>query len=574
MSDSKSAGAQNLISQSQLNELRNLLVGLSSEEVARLQTLLRDPHEFAGEISPLLPSAIRKMIERGQISMDSVLPIIEDALHEGIKRNPKRLADILFPVMGPAIRKAVSEDIKRLIQTANAGLEQGFSPNRLLWRLQALFTGRSYTEILLSNTYIFHVSHVMLIHRQTGLLLHQVKSDKSVELESDMISSMLTAIREFVSDSFNRVETATLDQIQVGEMTILIEQGPYAILAAIVKGNVTADYRVTLIEAVEAIHFNHPADLEHFDGDTSVFYNTRKFLNTCLVSYRKSSKSSGPWTLIIILLILFSLLGWFAYQRHVVKKGIDRFVEQLDDLPGYHISHVRRQDGKFLIRGFVDYESPDFRDLETWSMADTSKIQFQFDPIFSLEPAMVLLRSKNRLKPDSNMQLRYSDGTLKIAGIARREWLEKYLPYWRDVEGVRNIDTSELKTQIDTDLSWIIPAIERHNFNFDMNIVSLDSLQQKRFDSLVDAALFLTKYNSQYGTKMAIFVQVYTSRSGNTEANIRKATERVESFVRKLRDAGLPDELLEGRVLFVDEPASHVKVRTVTFSVFNTSENK
>lgn len=565
---------EGLLSQAQLNELRNLIVGLSNEELKRLQTLLRDPHEFAGEISPLLPAAIRKMVERGQLSLETVLPMIEEALHQGIQKNPKRLADILFPVMGPAIRKAVSEDLKRLIQTANAGLESGFSPRRLGWRIQALLSGRSYTEVLLAKTYIFHVSHVMLIHRQTGLMLHQEKADKAVDLEADMISSMLTAIRDFVHDSFNQIEQGSLDQIQVGEMTILIEQGPFAIVAAVIKGMPPADYRVSLMEVIEAVHFNHAIDLEQFDGNLAVFENTGKFLRSCLVSYRKQSEAGRPWPLIIIFLILLLASIWFGVQRYSQWKRVAGFVEQLDALPGYHVLEFKRSGSQFLVKGFRDFEAPSFRQLESWNIPDTGKIHFELDPIISVEPSMVLLRSEKVLQPSGQTLMEYHDGILKLTGSADKAWMQEKLPLWKSITGVSDIDTNDLAIKSPPDLSWIIPEIERHQFAFDVNITTLDAAQQMQFDSLISAAVRLTNYNTLYGKKMAIFVEVHTNRSGNLEANIRKATERADAFMRMLRAAGLPDDLLEGKVLFTDELSSPTQVRTVTFSVFNSAKDR
>lgn len=574
MSKPQNNAYEGLLSQAQLNELRNLIVGLSSDELKRLQTLLRDPHEFAGEISPLLPTAIRKMVERGQLSLETVLPMIEEALHQGIQKNPKRLADILFPVMGPAIRKAVSEDLKRLIQTANAGLESGFSPRRLGWRIQALFSGRSYTEVLLAKTYIFHVSHVMLIHRQTGLMLHHEKADKAADLEADMISSMLTAIRDFVRDSFDLIEQGSLDQIQVGEMTILIEQGPFAIVAAVIKGMPPADYRVSLMEAIEAVHFNHAIDLEQFDGNTAVFENTGKFLKSCLVSYRKQSEGGKPWPLIIMFLIILMASIWFGFQRYSQWKRVAGFAAQLDALPGYHILEFKRSGSLFLVKGFRDFEAPSFRQLESWNIPDTGKIRFELDPIISVEPSMVLLRSEKVLQPSDQILLDYENGILKISGLADKTWVNEKLPLWKSISGVTGIDTSDMVAQTPPDLSWIIPEIERHQFTFEVNITTLDAVQQMQFDSLINAAVHLAEYNALYGKKMAIFVEVHTTRSGNLEANIRKATERADAFVRKLREAGLPDDLLEGKVLFTDELFATGLVRTVRFSVFNSAEER
>ena len=291
---------QDLLDSAKLNALRNLILGLNAEEHQRLQLLMSDPHAFATEISDLLPYAIRRLVEKGEISVESLLPVIEESMHSSVQKNPHKLADILFPVMGPAIRKAVSEDLKRMIASINASIEAGLSPKSIKWRLQALVSKRSYAEIVLANTFIYHVSHVFLIHRKTGILLHQEVAEKSPRLESDMISAMLTAIRDFVSDSFSGDQNASLDTIQVGEMTIFVEQGPYALIAAVVEGNPPADFRLTMTETLEAVHFNHAPELEHFNGNTSIFSHTSKFLSNCLIEEQKPKKNNGEVEQVIV----------------------------------------------------------------------------------------------------------------------------------------------------------------------------------------------------------------------------------------------------------------------------------
>lgn len=162
MENKPSNHSEELLEAGKLNELRKLLIGLSQSELDRIKLLLNDPHEFSKELSSLLPYAIRKMIEQGEVSIDNLLPFVEEAMHKSIQKNPQRLADILFPVMGPAIRKAVSEDLKRMIAAINTSLESGFSPKTLKWRLQALTSKRSFAEILMANSYVYHVSHVFL----------------------------------------------------------------------------------------------------------------------------------------------------------------------------------------------------------------------------------------------------------------------------------------------------------------------------------------------------------------------------------------------------------------------------
>jgi outer membrane protein OmpA-like peptidoglycan-associated protein len=554
-----------------LNELRNLIVGLNHQELIRLQNLIRDPHVFAEEISELLPYSVRKLIEKGELTVDSLQPFIEDAMHKSIQKNPKRLADILFPIMGPAIRKAVSEDLKRMIAAVNANLEAGLSPQSFKWRLQALLSKRSYTEILLANTYIFHVSHVFLIHRETGILLNQEIAADSADLESDMISGMLTAIRDFVQDSFKNAASQSLDVVQVGELNILIEQGPNAIVAAIVEGQPPADYRLTLSETVEAVHFNHALELEKFDGQTKVFIHTSKFLKNCLQKQKKEKKSNVPWPLIFLLAVILGVIFWFTYLNIESKKRFHTFVEKLDELPGYHITKTEKKNRTFFVYGLRDFQAGAFDTLLLQSRFDSNRLKVHLEPYISIEPAMVLKRATEIINPPSSVVLNYAEGNLYLSGVASEEWVKKAFENVHRIYGVTNLDISQLNQKTDMpqpDLGWIIPAIEKYIFIFELNIVSLTAEQQQQFDSLVQAAVHLGEYNNQNNKKMAIYVRSYTSRTGNVDANMRVAVRRAESFVGLLKDAGLQDDLLEAQVLFTEDITVSQMLRSVRFEVF------
>ncbi len=52
-----------------------------------------------------------------------------------------------------------------------------------------------------------------------------------------MVSAMLTAINDFVHDSFNIDSGSDIETIEVGGYTLWLEKGPYAIIAGIVEGN-------------------------------------------------------------------------------------------------------------------------------------------------------------------------------------------------------------------------------------------------------------------------------------------------------------------------------------------------
>lgn len=577
METNKNHSDGNLKDKAQLNSLRKLITGLGQKELERLQLLMTDPHEFSEEISELLPYAIRILIDKGEIDTESLLPIIEETMQSSIQRNPRKLADILYPVMVPAIRKAVSEDIKKMLASVNASLESGFSTKRLKWRLQALFSKNSYAEIVLANSFVYHVSHVFLIHRDTGLLLHEERSAEAETLEANLVSAMLTAIRDFVKDSFKEKGSGPLEEIQVGSLNIMVEQGPYAIVASVVEGQPPLDYRETLSETIEAVHYNHLSDLQQFEGETESFTHTSRFLQNCLIQERKEKKGSVfPWPLFIIALLLLLSIIWIFYEKHNRQSEFNNFVKQLDETPGYHITQAKIRFNTYTISGLKDPEARPIDAIIAENNLQDKKIIYSLKPYASLDEGLVLNRAMRQLNPPDEVQMTYYEsGLLKLSGKAPADWVDATRKQYQYVLGVIKLDTSELNvsqensfSEITTqNLSWIIPIIENYSFAFDVNVVSLDAVQQQQFDSLISAAIFLADYNQLYNKKMAILISTYTSRGGNTQANLDVANRRAAEFVKLFEQAGLTNELIDIQIVYAEDVEEVVPLRSVTFKV-------
>jgi OOP family OmpA-OmpF porin len=382
------------MSEVKLNELRKMIVGLDTEDLQRLSIFVNDPDAFSQEISGLLPTSIKLMLEKGDISYSVLMPVVESALKDSVKQNPKVLADVLFPIMMPAIRKAVADDLSKMIESLNSTLENSFSPKRLGWRFKSMFSSSSYAEIVLSNAYIFRVKQVFLIHKQSGLLLGEVSDNRSsVTKDSDMVSSMLSAIKDFVQDSFDTKQQNELDTIKVGQFNIWIEQGPHAILAAIVEGNAPAEYRTILKETIEIIHLKQSYELEHFEGDIEVFKKSDAYLESCVISEQKEKKKKRPIIIMLLFAILVGGLVFLLYNSFDSKLRINKLENALRIESGIIITNNDNNNGKIVFEGLRDpLASNPIKFLAIYDV-DTSEVVFSFKPYISLEDELILKRA-------------------------------------------------------------------------------------------------------------------------------------------------------------------------------------
>ena len=371
----------------------------------------------------------------------ALTPQLEKAITTSVKRNPAPLADALFPVMGPAIRKAVSASLAAMIESLNRTLEHAISWRSLQWRLEAFRTQKSFAEVVMLKTLLYRVEQVFLIDRKTGLLLQHVQPGSEAVQDADMVSGMLTAIRDFVHDSFKVSDSESLEAMKVGDLSVWIEPGPMAIVAAVIRGNAPRDMRPVLQEAVETIHLQFGHTLEHFSGDTAPFASARPTLETCLTSQyradeRKPSSRFG-WVLAGVAVVLLAV--WIGLTvRDRARLG--RYVTALRAEPGLTVIAAEKRGGKFVIDGMRDPLARDPQTLVAGTGLPADAVIGRWTPYQSLDAPLVLARAQRILQPPPGATLALNNGVLTVAGTVSPAWVTDAKRLAPLVPGVTSFD--------------------------------------------------------------------------------------------------------------------------------------
>ena len=250
--------------------LRELLVGPERQQLDaladRVDAVAITPETLADQ----LPEAIALRSNRDQQLGRALAPTVETALRESIRRNPRDIATAIFPVLGPAIRKAIAETMAGLVRSINSAVEHSLSVQGIKWRIEAWRTGERYADVVIKHALVYRVEQVFLIHAETGLLLAHVTAPGLDVPDADLISGMLTAIQDFVLDSFRPGEGGTLSTFTVGEHTVHVEAGPRALIAGVVRGQCPEAVPQRLQQTLEQIHLEYASALAEFDGSVVV----------------------------------------------------------------------------------------------------------------------------------------------------------------------------------------------------------------------------------------------------------------------------------------------------------------
>ncbi len=521
---------------SDLAELRSLLVGPEQNELRSLRSRLDDPKAYARDVSNILPDAIA--LRSHDAALSKVLaPTIEQSLNSSVRRNPRPLADALFPVMGPAIRKSVSHALSAMLDSFNKALEQSLSWRSIRWRIEAWRSGKPFSEIVLLNTLLYRVEQVFLIQKSSGLLLQHVTATSAAVQDADMVSGMLTAIRDFVHDSFGAREQDSLEELQVGDLSVWTEQGPQAILAAVVRGKAPRDFRVGLQDALESIHLQYAEELESFAGDVRVFESAQPILEACLqAQYRqKGARASfrAAWAFAAILLLLLGVWGFFSIRGRV---RWSRYLDRIRSEPGIVVLSAERKGGKYVVRGLRDPLAPDPASLIAGSGLSADDVDGQWDLYQALDPRMVLRRAIQILDPPGSVKLTYENGVLAATGLAPHQWILDSRKLARLVPGTARFQDQNLE---DADLKELKDKVEATNILFIKRTTQFAEGQRATLAGLSDCVVRLTGLALSDGFSVRLRVTGHADSDGTPEGNKLLSASRANVTAALLREGGL-----------------------------------
>lgn len=549
----------------EIDELRQIIFGLTKPELENLQAWLKDERAFICDIEEAIPDVIKNLIEAGELKSNDVIPFVEEAIEKSIQNNPQKFADILFPVMMPAIRKAIAESISNMLDSLNSTLENGFSPKRIGWRFRSIFGSESYAEIVLSNAYIFQVKQIFLIHKESGLLLHEVKSGTAITKDVDMVSGMLTAIQDFVKDSLTIEGERSLDTIRISGYNIWLEYGPHAIIAGIVEGTPPNNLRENFKNSIEKIHIDYSKHLQKFEGETTPFQKTESQLASCLQEQKKPEKIRPPYIIYFLLILILGFIGYKAYRRTEKQLRWNKYIQRISAEPGVIVSNEGYKKRKFFVSGIKDPQANDpLTMLKTFGFADTV-VNSYWVLFYSLEQEFIIKRTRNALNLPDSVEISYYNDTLFVRGSATTNHLDEASIKALNLPGVRHIVISGFATPAK---EINIGNLEEYSFDFAFNSTELSYQEKSEYNLFIQKLKsYLDSYNSK-GQQVNILVNSYTSHKGNSYINSQLANTRAVNFINLLERSGIYRNIISYKIIYVDETPVPFRIRSISIKLF------
>ena len=435
-----------------------MLLGSEKQELESVAERIEELEKRPG-LADTLPESIQRSHMQGARLVRALQKPVEECLSVSVRKNPEEISNALFPVMGPAIRKAVRESLRAFAQQLNQAIDNSLTFKGLTWRVQAWRAGVPFGDFVLRRTLLYRVEHAYLIHRQTGLLVEHAHLDAAAFKDDDAISAMLTAIQTFVKDSFAREETGRLETAEMGEYTLWIVHGPDCMLACLIRGVPPRALRGDLGTILEEIHLRYSVDIGTNIGGSERLPGLGGELERCLQLELKpesrKKRSRYPVSLIVVSLLVASLLAYFVGSRMLLHSKAAAFRDAVVSTPGLVLTGLETRGGVIVANGLRDPLARAPEDVAVQVGIPAEKFVDAFSPYHSLEPELLLTRVAKALDTPGSVDLGIDDGVLLVSGKAPFSWKTSAESVSRSLPGIASLNFEALDY---FDRDWIVFA--------------------------------------------------------------------------------------------------------------------
>lgn len=122
----------------------------------------------------------------------------------------------------------------------------------------------------------------IFIVTNNGLLLAHRSREFSPDRDSDILSSMLTAVQDFVKDSFKEKSKYGLKRLDFGDSVIHIKHGKYVYMAVVLSGEEPPDFDESLGKTLGKIESQYGEALSEWEGELEKVRGMKDMLDDLL----------------------------------------------------------------------------------------------------------------------------------------------------------------------------------------------------------------------------------------------------------------------------------------------------
>lgn len=532
-------------------------------EIKKINYQISDKEAKIKAYYPIITDLLERKIIDSEDELAKVLsPIMGKAIKKQVSESKDDIVEALYPIMGAAIKRSVAESVKEIYTTINIKIENALRRGMFSKQIKSKIAGVSATDLILQQSFPFCISEIFLIHESSGLLISHVSaSESNISSDGDLISGMLTAIKDFVSDSFkNNGGAQNLYEIQYGDSKIVLERGLYSYLAVVISGQEPIDFHSYLTDLNSKLYSENHHLLRLYNGETVNDKNIKNLLIGFIKKYNtlqnvKEEYKPTPMLLYLLLfvvgvfLIIFGIIKIPEYfENRTNEKLIAGKLELIKDL---NINEINWScsDGNVQLNGIINsYQIKKQIDSAILTIPTIERINNNLlVGIRSLPPDSILHSVEVSLSDfdTSNLTYQIIDDKIIIEGqVDSGDEKRRISHIISTLDGIRVVINNITIKKNDASFLKAKDIIDKSILSFDYLNTNLNTEHKSRLDQIVE-------YIKNY--KNALLIITAYSVGEKSLANKAKANERASNVVNYLVSKGIPSEMYETRNFILND---------------------
>lgn len=217
-----------------MSQLREILLKEDRSTLTELQEILNNKSLLSGRVNPIIEEHLDFLKHNFP---KEYAKIVDRLIEQKLRDSQQQILDIVYPVMGKMITKFVNLQMQQLKEGIDAQINGIFSRQGFVKHVKNRILGVKTSDMLIAAADKPILEEIFVIERDSGLMFGSAALFPSVN--RDVVAGMLTAIKSFVEDAFER-DNEDLEMIQYGTYRILLQNYPFYYFALALSGTVSA----------------------------------------------------------------------------------------------------------------------------------------------------------------------------------------------------------------------------------------------------------------------------------------------------------------------------------------------
>ncbi|WP_452219712.1 cell envelope biogenesis protein OmpA [Lacinutrix salivirga] len=169
------------------------------EKIKILEETINKQKNLSEKVDPIITDKLEAFVEEMPKTLG---PAITETLRHEIKNSQAQVVEALYPIMGKMIKKYIQNEIALLTEKVNEQVNNSFSFKNLKRKFFSKKSGASEGELILKDQFKPEIEQLMVIEKGSGIIMSEYS--KTQNIDQDMVAGMLTAIKSFAEDAFQK----------------------------------------------------------------------------------------------------------------------------------------------------------------------------------------------------------------------------------------------------------------------------------------------------------------------------------------------------------------------------------